>query len=69
MRTAPNEPVETLAHSLSEVAASTGFGLSTIRLEIDRGHLVARKLGRRTVVLDFYLREWLAALPKATSAA
>lgn len=68
MRTAQNEPVEVLAHSLSEVVASTGFGLSTIRLEIDRGHLVARKLGRRTVVLDSDLREWLAAPPTANAA-
>jgi hypothetical protein len=44
------------AHSIAETCALTG---------LRDGHLVARKLGRRTLITDDDLRQFLAGLPRA----
>jgi excisionase family DNA binding protein len=53
------------AHSIAETCALTGLGRDTVYAAIRDGHLVARKLGRRTLVTDDDLRQFLAGLPRA----
>ena len=52
------------AHSIAECCALTGLGRDTIYGAIRTGKLVARKLGRRTLVTDSDLRRFLQELPK-----
>jgi excisionase family DNA binding protein len=53
------------AHSLDEVCALTGLGRDSIYSAIRDGHLVARKFGRRTIITDDDLRQFLAELPRS----
>ena len=53
------------AHTIAETCALTGLGRDSIYSAIRDGHLVARKLGRRTLVTDDDLRRFLAGLPRA----
>jgi excisionase family DNA binding protein len=53
------------AHSIAETCALTGLGRDTVYAAIRDGLLVARKVGRRTIVVDDDLRQFLAALPRA----
>jgi len=53
------------AHSIAETCALTGLGRDTVYTAIRNGHLVARKVGRRTLVTDDDLRQFLAGLPPA----
>jgi excisionase family DNA binding protein len=53
------------AHSIAETCALTGLGRDAVYGAIRDGRLVARKLGRRTVVTDDDLRQFLAELPRA----
>jgi excisionase family DNA binding protein len=53
------------AHTIAETCALTGLGRDTVYAAIRDGHLVARKLGRRTLVTDDDLRQFLAGLPRA----
>jgi excisionase family DNA binding protein len=53
------------AHSIAETCALTGLGRDSIYTAIRDGHLVARKLGRRTLITDDDLRQFLAGLPCA----
>jgi excisionase family DNA binding protein len=57
-----------IAYSIAECCALTGFGRDTIYGAIRAGKLVARKLGRRTLVTDEDLRHFLNRLPKAGKA-
>ena len=41
-----------LALTIQEAAAATGVGRTTIFEEIRRNQLIARKIGRRTVILQ-----------------
>jgi excisionase family DNA binding protein len=52
------------AYSIPEVCAQTGIGRDRIYQAIRDGELIARKLGRRTVVLDSDLHGFLEALPR-----
>jgi hypothetical protein len=52
------------AHSIPEVCAATGLGRDSVYAAIRTGKLIARKYGRRTVVLDDDMRAFLEALPK-----
>ena len=56
------------AHSIAETCALTGLGRDTVYAAIRDGHLVARKLGRRTLITDDDLRQFLAGLPRHTRA-
>ena len=53
------------AHSIAETCALTGLGRDTVYTAIRDGRLVARKLGRRTLITDDDLRQFLAGLPRA----
>jgi excisionase family DNA binding protein len=53
------------AHSIAEACALTGLGRDGIYAAIRDGHLVARKFGRRTLITDDDLRQFLAGLPRA----
>jgi excisionase family DNA binding protein len=52
-----------LGLSVRETAVITGLGRSTIYEALASGRLLARKLGRRTVILESDLRAWLESLP------
>jgi excisionase family DNA binding protein len=54
------------AHSIDEACALTGLGRDGIYSAIRDGHLVARKFGRRTIITDDDLRQFLAGLPRAS---
>ena len=51
------------ALSLDEVMAATGLGRTTLYRVIRAGHLIARKAGRRTVVLSADVDRYLETLP------
>jgi hypothetical protein len=51
--------------SLPEVEAISGFGKTTIGKAIANKQLVARKNGKRTIVLREDLMEFLKSLPRA----
>jgi excisionase family DNA binding protein len=52
-----------VAYSIAETMALSGVGRDTLYKAIHAGRLRARKLGRRTVILDNDLRAFLEALP------
>jgi Helix-turn-helix domain len=62
-------PFRRVAHSIPEVCAATGLGRDSVYAAIRTGKLVARKYGRRTVVLEDDMRAFLEALPKLEPAA
>jgi hypothetical protein len=51
------------AHTIEDTALLAKCGRTTIYAAIKSGALKARKIGRRTIVLDNDLRGWLASLP------
>jgi hypothetical protein len=51
------------AFSIPEVVEAASICRTTVFAEIAAGRLVARKLGRRTVVLASDLETWLEQLP------
>jgi excisionase family DNA binding protein len=57
------------AYSIAETCALTGFGRDSIYGAIRAGKLVARKLGKRTVVTSRDLERFLHNLPQAGKAA
>jgi excisionase family DNA binding protein len=52
-----------VAHRVKEVAQLARVGRTLIYDEIKNGKLVARKVGRRTVILRSDLEAWLNTLP------
>jgi excisionase family DNA binding protein len=52
------------AHTIPETCALTGIGRDTIYALIRSGKLTARKLGRRTLITDDDLRQFLTGLPR-----
>lgn len=57
----PDQP----AHTVTEAAELARISRSKLYLEMEAGRLRARKVGRRTIILDDDLREWLESLPAA----
>jgi excisionase family DNA binding protein len=55
---------EKLGFSVAALCAITGLGRTTLFAAIKDGRLIARKAGRRTLVLRADLEEFLANLPK-----
>ena len=51
-------------HTIAETCALIGFGRDTVYAAIRDGRLVARKLGRRTLITDDDLHQFLAGLPR-----
>ena len=54
-----------LAFSIPEVCETSGLGRTAVYEEIRSGRLIARKCGRRTLVLLADLEAWLSSLPRA----
>jgi excisionase family DNA binding protein len=48
-----------VAWSLAEISKATNLSVSFLRYEIERGFLKARKFGRRVLVLDTDLQEYM----------
>ena len=64
MKNVPNPPPsERLAFSIKELALADGLSEDKIRDEIRSGRLLARKVGRRTIITKEDHRRWLAGLP------
>jgi excisionase family DNA binding protein len=56
--------MERIAYSVDEAAQSAGIGLTKLRQEIREGRLVARKIGKRTVITATDLTAWALQLPR-----
>jgi excisionase family DNA binding protein len=57
--------LERLALSVEEASVASALGRSTLYQAISSGDLIARKSGRRTVILREELQTYLKALPRA----
>jgi hypothetical protein len=53
-----------LAFSIAEVVQISGLGRTLVFAEIKAGRLVARKCGRRTLILGEDLRRWLSSMAR-----
>jgi excisionase family DNA binding protein len=53
------------AHSVAEVCLLLGLSRDMVYSAIRDGRLIARKLGRRTLITDSDLRRFLDRLPRA----
>jgi excisionase family DNA binding protein len=56
-----------LALTIAEACAASRSGRTTIYEAIKRGELVARKRGRKTLILPEDLRRWVEDLPVTSS--
>jgi hypothetical protein len=54
---------ERRAFTINEFSERNGIGRDSTYNEIRKGHLRARKAGRRTVILDTDEEAWRASLP------
>jgi excisionase family DNA binding protein len=54
--------------SVNEAAKAAGIGLTKLREEIRANRLIARKLGKRTLINLEDLNAWAANLPRVDSA-
>jgi excisionase family DNA binding protein len=63
MAKATTLPAPPLAHSIENAATLANCGRTSIYAVIKNRELQARKIGRRTIILDQDLRDWLASLP------
>jgi len=52
------------SYSLDEFARQNDIGLTTVRSEIRAGRLVARKIGRRTIIAAEDAKAWRERLPQ-----
>jgi hypothetical protein len=53
------------AYSIASVCAATSFGRTLIFAAIRNGDLKAKKVGRRTIILEADLSAWLNSRPDA----
>lgn len=60
---ATNSPVRRAAYTIDETVVMTGVGRDLIYEAIKNGRLVARKLGRRTIIPADALENFIAHLP------
>jgi excisionase family DNA binding protein len=56
------------ALSVDEAAKAAGVGRTLLFEEIRKGHITARKVGRRTIITTDDLDAWLKSLPAKTGA-
>jgi excisionase family DNA binding protein len=54
------------AMSVDEAAKAAGIGRTMLFEKIRKGHITARKVGRRTIITVDEFDAWLRALPKRT---
>ena len=59
----PQTTSDRAAFSIAEVIARTGLGRDTVYGLIRDGQFVARKVGRRTLVVNSDLEKFLTSLP------
>jgi excisionase family DNA binding protein len=52
------------ALSITQVLEITGISRATLYMHINAGHIVARKLGSRTIVMVSDLERYLESLPR-----
>ena len=57
-----------IAYSVDEAAQRAGIGPTKLREEIREGRLVARKVGKRTLITAGDLAAWAHRLPKSPTA-
>jgi excisionase family DNA binding protein len=55
------------ALSVEEAAKAAGVGRTLLFEEIRKGHITARKVGRRTIITTDDLDAWLKSLPVKTA--
>jgi excisionase family DNA binding protein len=67
-RTALSQDFQRMGWSIVDAARTANVGRSTVYQEIKAGRLVARKMGRRTIILDRDLQVWLSTLPTLKTA-
>jgi excisionase family DNA binding protein len=58
-----------ISYSVNEAAKAAGIGLTKLREEIRASRLIARKLGKRTLINVEDLNAWAADLPRVGSSA
>lgn len=58
---------ERISYSVYEAAKAAGIGLTKLREEIRAKRLIARKLGKRTLINVEDLNAWAANLPQIES--
>jgi excisionase family DNA binding protein len=61
-------PDNRISYSVHEAAKAAGIGLTKLREEIRANRLIARKLGKRTLINVSDLNAWAASLPRIDSA-
>jgi len=61
--------IEPLADAVADAAARLGICRAKLYMEIAAGRLIARKVGRRTIIERTAQEAWLAALPVMGGAA
>ncbi len=54
---------EKLGLTVDELVAASGLGRTSIYAQIRDGQLVARKCGKRTIILPSDAKAWLQGLP------
>jgi excisionase family DNA binding protein len=59
---------ERISYSVNEAAKAAGIGLTKLREEIRAKRLIARKLGKRTLINVEDLNAWAANLPRVDTA-
>ena len=55
---------EKLGLTIDDLVAAIGLGRTSIYAQIRDGRLVARKCGRRTIILPSDAKAWLQGLPR-----
>lgn len=61
--------LQPIGHSVGDAVAITGSSRTVLYNAMKAGHLRAKKLGARRIILDADLRAWMASLPDASSKA
>jgi excisionase family DNA binding protein len=62
-RAAPNQPLQPLAYPIEQVPAVSGVPRTKVFEAIRRGELMARKIGRSTLIEHAELQRFLSSLP------